>query len=104
MSRLTRLKDTSQTATLFDRQYEYNNAKQIESVTEPGRVRNFSYDFVNRLTGMTSPTEPAESCATRSATGVVAQARTTAMNSVSSIGKLNRYCGLRLRSGTAISG
>ncbi|MBK7708708.1 MAG: hypothetical protein IPJ30_23875 [Acidobacteria bacterium] len=53
--------DTSQTATLFDRQYEYNNANQIESVTEPGRVRNFSYDFVNRLTGMTSPTEPAES-------------------------------------------
>ncbi|MBK7707793.1 MAG: RHS domain-containing protein [Acidobacteria bacterium] len=61
MSRLTRLTDTSQTATLFDRQYEYNNANQIESVTEPGRVRNFSYDFVNRLTGMTSPTEPAES-------------------------------------------
>ncbi|MBK8812762.1 MAG: hypothetical protein IPN69_18805 [Acidobacteria bacterium] len=61
MSRLTRLKDTSQTATLFDRQYEYDNANQIESVTEPSRVRNFSYDFVNRLTGMTSPTEPAES-------------------------------------------
>ncbi len=61
MSRLTRLTDTSQTATLFDRQYEYNNANQIESVTEPGKVRNFSYDFVNRLTGMTSPTEPAES-------------------------------------------
>ncbi|MBK8151293.1 MAG: hypothetical protein IPK58_24585 [Acidobacteria bacterium] len=61
MSRLKRLKDTSQTVTLFDRQYEYNNANQIESVTEPGRVRNFSYDFVNRLTGMTSPTEPAES-------------------------------------------
>ncbi|MBK8813139.1 MAG: RHS domain-containing protein [Acidobacteria bacterium] len=53
--------DTSQTATLFDRQYEYDNASQIESVTEPGKVRNFSYDFVNRLTGMTSPTEPAES-------------------------------------------
>ncbi|MBK7708694.1 MAG: RHS domain-containing protein [Acidobacteria bacterium] len=61
MSRLKRLKDTSQTATLFDRQYEYDNASRIGQITEPGKVRNFSYDFVNRLTGMTSPTEPAES-------------------------------------------
>ncbi len=60
MSRLKRLKDTSQTATLFDRQYEYDNASQIESATEPGKIRNFTYDFVYRLTGMTSPMEPAE--------------------------------------------
>ncbi len=52
MSRLTRLKDTSSTATLFDRQYGYNSASQISYISEPTYSRNFVYDNVDRLTTM----------------------------------------------------
>ncbi len=56
MSRLKRLKDTSSTATLFDRQYGYNNASQINQIAEPTQVRTFGYDNVDRLTSMTNGT------------------------------------------------
>lgn len=60
MSRLTELKDFSATATLFDRQYAYNAASQINQITESPQIRNFGYDNVDRLTSMTSPTLPSE--------------------------------------------
>ncbi|MGH9949597.1 MAG: RHS repeat domain-containing protein, partial [Pyrinomonadaceae bacterium] len=50
MSRLKRLKDFSATATLFDRQYNYNNANQIASIYGPEYMPEFEYDNVNRLT------------------------------------------------------
>src|SRR5690606_21360798 len=49
MSRLTRLKDQG-TSVINDRQYAYNAANQIASITELNRTRNFTYDDVNRLT------------------------------------------------------
>jgi RHS repeat-associated protein len=55
MSRLKRLKDVSSTATLFDRQYGYNNASQINQIIEPTQTRSFGYDLVNRLTNVTNP-------------------------------------------------
>lgn len=54
MSRLKRLKDVSSTATLFDRQYGYNNASQINQIAEPTQTRSFGYDLVNRLTSVTN--------------------------------------------------
>lgn len=60
MNRLTRLKDTSSTATLFDRQYRYNNASQIDQITEPTQARTFGYDNVDRLTSMTNGTSKFE--------------------------------------------
>ena len=53
MSRLTRLKDVSSTATLFDRQYSYNAANQISQIVEPSLSRVFGYDNVDRLTSVT---------------------------------------------------
>lgn len=49
---LKRLKDFTSTVTLFDRQYTYNSAKQISSITELTGTRNLTYDLVNRLTGV----------------------------------------------------
>ncbi|MBK7709192.1 MAG: hypothetical protein IPJ30_26420 [Acidobacteria bacterium] len=40
MSRLTRLKDAASTATLFDRQYQFDPANQITQITEPSLTRN----------------------------------------------------------------
>ncbi|MBK8151184.1 MAG: RHS repeat protein [Acidobacteria bacterium] len=40
MSRLTRLKDAASTATLFDRQYQFDPANQITQITEPSQTRN----------------------------------------------------------------
>ena len=53
MSRLTRLKDVSSTATLFDRQYSYNSANQISQIVEPSLSRVFGYDNTDRLTSVT---------------------------------------------------
>ncbi|MBP9663424.1 MAG: RHS repeat protein [Pyrinomonadaceae bacterium] len=53
MRRLTRLTDTGPSGTLFDRQYAYNAANQISQIVEPEQTRNFGYDNVNRLTGVT---------------------------------------------------
>lgn len=54
MSRLKRLKDVNTTATLFDRQYQYNTANQISQITEPSLTRIFGYDNVNRLTSVSN--------------------------------------------------
>lgn len=56
MSRLTRLKDATSTATLFDRQYQYNPANQIAQIAEPSQTRNFGYDNIDRLISMTNGT------------------------------------------------
>ena len=56
LSRLTRLKDATTVKTHYNRQYSYNTASQIARITEPAKTRNFAYDRVDRLTGMTSPT------------------------------------------------
>ena len=49
MDRLKRLKDVGPAATLFDRQYGYNDASQINQIIEPANTRTFGYDFVDRL-------------------------------------------------------
>lgn len=56
---LKRLKDVSTTATLFDRQYTYNSANQIGTITDLTNTRTYSYDNVDRLTGVAvgSPVE-----------------------------------------------
>ena len=46
MSRLTRLKDVSSTATLFDRQYSYNSANQISQIADLTQTKIFSYDIL----------------------------------------------------------
>ncbi len=51
---LKRLKDVSSTATLFDRQYSYNPTNQIGQIAELTQIKNFTYDIVERLTGMTN--------------------------------------------------
>jgi YD repeat-containing protein len=63
LDRLKRLKDVSSTATLFDRQYHYNTASQIDQIVEPTQTRSFGYDNVDRLTSATysNPIQPNES-------------------------------------------
>ena len=56
MSRLTRLKNQSPSATLTDNNYGYNPASQISSIAELSQTKNYSYDNVDRLTGMTNGT------------------------------------------------
>lgn len=46
---LKRLKDANTTAVLFDRQYTYSSANQIDSITELTGTRVFGYDLVDRL-------------------------------------------------------
>ncbi|MCC7306235.1 MAG: RHS repeat-associated core domain-containing protein [Acidobacteria bacterium] len=46
---LKRLKDFNSTATLFDRQYTFNTANQIETLTDNSGTRTFGYDLVDRL-------------------------------------------------------
>jgi RHS repeat-associated protein len=50
---LKRLKDFISTATLFDRQYTYNNAHQISSIVDASGTRTFGYDRVDRLKTVT---------------------------------------------------
>jgi RHS repeat-associated protein len=54
MSRLTRLKHQSASATLFDNQYNYNSASQISQIAELTQTKNFTYDNIDRLTSMTN--------------------------------------------------
>lgn len=56
MSRLKRLKHQSTSATLVDNQYSYNAASQISQIAELTQVKNFTYENVDRLTGMTNGT------------------------------------------------
>jgi RHS repeat-associated protein len=56
MSRLTGLRDIGPSATIFDRNYGYNNSNQIQRITEIGRVRNFHYDDAGRLAGVSGAT------------------------------------------------
>ena len=46
----------SLTAALFDRNYRYNTASQIDQITEPSQTRSFGYDNVDRLLSMTNGT------------------------------------------------
>ena len=62
MSRLTRLKDTGASVNL-DRQYSYNTANQIYSITEPAVTRYFGYDTLDRVTTVTPSTGGAENYA-----------------------------------------
>ncbi len=61
MSRLTRLKDASSSATLFDRQYSYDPANQVSQIAEPSQTRIFGYDNVDRLTSVANPPNGNES-------------------------------------------
>jgi RHS repeat-associated protein len=56
MSRLKQIKDSSPEGTLFDRQYHYNTASQIDQISEPTQIRSFGYDNVDRLLSMTNGT------------------------------------------------
>ena len=56
MSRLTRLKNQSPTATLTDNNFTYNTANQINQIAELAQTKNFGYDTVDRLTAMTNGT------------------------------------------------
>ncbi len=51
---LKRLKDVNTTATLFDRQYSYNSANQIATITDQTQTRTFGYDNVDRLASVLS--------------------------------------------------
>ncbi|NOT47226.1 MAG: RHS repeat-associated core domain-containing protein [Acidobacteria bacterium] len=46
---LKRLKDATTSATLFDRQYNYNSSNQISQITDLTQTRMFGYDNVDRL-------------------------------------------------------
>lgn len=52
MGRLTRLRHTNASATLFDNQYTYNLAGQISRIADLTKTRDFSYDDLDRLTGV----------------------------------------------------
>jgi RHS repeat-associated protein len=53
MSRLTRLKDAKGVTALYDKQYAYNPANQILQIADLTQTKNFGYDNVDRLTGVT---------------------------------------------------
>jgi RHS repeat-associated protein len=53
MSRLTRLEHRKDSTTIFDNQYLYNPANNIDQIISPTQTRSFSYDDVDRLTGVT---------------------------------------------------
>ncbi len=56
MSRLTRLKHQTSSATLTDNQYAYNTANQINQIAELTNTKNFGYDNIDRLTSMNNGT------------------------------------------------
>jgi len=62
MSRLTRLRDSG-TSVNLDRQYSYNTANQINSITEPAQTRSFGYDNLDRLTAVTPSSGTSENYA-----------------------------------------
>jgi RHS repeat-associated protein len=53
MSRLTRLKDAKGATVLYDKQYAYNGSSQISQIADLTQTKNFGYDNVDRLTGVT---------------------------------------------------
>lgn len=57
---LKRLTDASSGATLFDRQYTYNAANQIASITDLTNSRTFGYDFVDQLKTVAASSPPNE--------------------------------------------
>lgn len=61
MSRLKSIKDINPSGTLFDRQYGYNSASQINQITEPTLTKIIGYDNVNRLTSVTASNSQNES-------------------------------------------
>lgn len=63
MSRLTNLKHDNSSGTLFDNQYGYNSANQIDQIGDLTQTRDFSYDFVDRLTDVSASSSPLESYA-----------------------------------------
>jgi len=52
MSRLKRLKQENTSTTLYDDQFTYNTANQISQIAGLSQTRNFTYDNINRLTGV----------------------------------------------------
>ena len=54
MSRLKRLKHETAAATLTDNNFTYTPAQQIGQIAEISQTKNFTYDNVDRLTGMTN--------------------------------------------------
>ena len=53
---LTRLRHQASSASLFDNQYSYNPANQISQIADLTQIKNFTFDNVDRLTGMTNGT------------------------------------------------
>ena len=51
---LKRLTDASSSAMLFDRQYTYNPANQIATITDLTNSRTFGYDLIDRLKTVTA--------------------------------------------------
>ena len=56
MSRLTRLKHSDPFSSLFDEQDSDNTANQISQIAGLSSTKNFTYDNIDRLTGMTDGT------------------------------------------------
>lgn len=52
MSRLTGLKHESNKGVMFDNSYGYNTANQISQIADLAQTRNFSYNTVDMLTGV----------------------------------------------------
>lgn len=52
MSRIKRIKDLNPGTVYFDRQYAYNTANNISQIAEPNKTKNFSYDNLDRLLGV----------------------------------------------------
>jgi RHS repeat-associated protein len=65
LDRLTRLTDTKGTATVMDRQYQYNAASQLTQIAEPSIMRSYGYDPTDRLisASYTNPLQPNENYA-----------------------------------------
>jgi RHS repeat-associated protein len=61
MSRLTRLKHYTTGGTLYDDQFSYNTANQISQIAGLAQTRVFTYDNINRLTGVSVGGTPVES-------------------------------------------
>lgn len=52
MSRLKRLKHYNSTTTLYDDQFTFNTANQISQIAGLSQTRNYTYDNIDRLTGV----------------------------------------------------
>ncbi len=53
MSRLKELKHATSSSTLYDDQFAYNSANQTSQIAGLANTRNFTYDNIDRLTGVT---------------------------------------------------